>query len=76
MNDLSLQFSVMAHLRPVTEVEVVRQVDAWVLAIGSGAWDSPSGGRVTLSAERAEEPQRVADAITACLAAGDRNGTE
>ena len=52
MNDLSLQFSVMAHLRPVTEVEVVRQVDAWVLAIGSGAWDSPSGGRVTLFAER------------------------
>ena len=44
--------------------------------IGSGAWDSPSGGRVTLSAERAEELQRVADAITACLAAGDRNGTE
>ncbi len=34
MNDLSLQFSVMAHLRPVTEVEVVRQVDAWVLASG------------------------------------------
>jgi len=66
---------VQQHLQHRVVLRVRLGPGWWVLELGSCAWDSPSGGRVTLLAERAEELQRIADAITAALAAAG-NGTE